>query len=429
MAKMMYQCRECEYKSSSWFGKCPECSAWDSFEKVEEVSVKSKTSVQNAEVIKLSSISSVSTNRKVTENFEFDRVLGGGFLSGEVILLAGEPGVGKSTLLLEVLQKLSVLYVSGEESATQMKHRAERLKVNTDSFYFSSNTQVESIIGASSESKTNLDVVVVDSIQMVYSPDVPGTPGGATQIREVTSQLVDFAKSANIPVILIGHITKEGNIAGPKTLEHLVDCVLYLEGERFSSFRILRANKNRFGTTDEIGVFEMNEDGLKEVKDPTQFLKTEGGATVGKAIVGVVEGSRSIFFEIQSLVVSSYLPSPRRVVSGLEYNKVLLLLAVLQKNLQLSLDKYDVYVSVAGGVSTKSTASDLGVASSIISSFKSIPISPKTSFTGEVSLLGEVRSVYQQKKVLSDAKRYGFSPIISSEIVKSIHELSMKLGK
>src|SRR3989344_949583 len=426
-SKTFYQCRECGSKTSSWFGKCPECGTWDSLEKVEDMILRTNIPTQKAEVVPLSKVKSTQSGRLMTSIFEFDRVLGGGFVSGEVVLLTGEPGVGKSTLLLEVLQKLKCLYISGEESSSQIKHRADRLKINLDAFYFSGNTEVEAIIGVLSDPKLKIDVVVIDSIQMLYSNSILSTPGGQLQIRQVAGQLVDFAKSKNIPIILIGHITKEGVIAGPKTLEHLVDCVMHLEGERFSSFRILRASKNRFGGIDEIGVFEMNESGLKQVENPTQFLEKTDSTSIGKAIVGVTEGSRSIFFEIQSLVVSSYLPSPRRVVSGLDYNKVLLILAVMQKYLKLPLERFDIYVSVAGGVSTKSTASDLGVATSILSSFKNLSIAGNSVFIGEVSLLGEVRPVYQQKKLQGDAKRYGFSPIISSETLKHIIQLSKQL--
>ncbi len=233
MNKQSYTCRECGYRSSSWFGKCPECGEWDSLEKTFNVAQVSKTVVKKAQIQQLSKVATTQSNRKETQVFEFDRVLGGGFIPGEVILLAGSPGVGKSTLLLEVLQRLTVLYISGEESAGQIRHRAARLKVNTDSFYFSSSTEVEAIIEAASENTMKADVIVIDSVQMLYSNSIPGTPGGLTQIKEVASQLIDFAKSASIPVILIGHITKEGAIAGPKMLEHLVDCVMVLEGERF----------------------------------------------------------------------------------------------------------------------------------------------------------------------------------------------------
>lgn len=429
MSKEIYQCQSCGYQSVSWFGKCPDCSEWETFEKmtVDTSLEKASRNVQKAEVVVLSKVKESVSGRVPTGVFEFDRVLGGGFVSGEMVLLAGEPGVGKSTILLEVLQKLKILYVSGEESASQIKGRASRLNVSTDSYYFSSNTEVEAIIEALSDESLPIELVVIDSVQMLYSQNIPGAPGGVAQIKEVLMRLIDFAKSKLIPIIVVGHITKEGAIAGPKTLEHLVDCVLYLEGEKFSPFRILRANKNRFGPTDEIGLFEMGETGLKQVENPTQFLQKDNLSTIGKSVVGVMEGSRSIFFEIQSLVVASYLPSPRRVVSGLDYNKVQLLLAVIQKYIKLPLDKFDVYVSVAGGVSTKSTACDLGVIASIISSFKSISLASKAVFIGEVSLLGEVRPVFQQKKLLKDATRYGFSPIYSHENIRQISQLQEKL--
>src|SRR3989338_1255492 len=303
MSKTIYQCTSCGYQSSSWYGKCPECGTWESLEKIEDTVRSSNTSVK-ASVIQLSSIITTNKNRKETGFYEVDRVLGGGFMPGEVILLSGEPGVGKSTLLLSGLQKLSVFYISGEESAEQIKHRSERLHIDPKRFYFSATTDVDSILKTLFSEKLPIDVIVIDSIQMMYTRDVPGVPGGATQIKEVTLRIAEFAKKSKIPILLIGHITKEGNIAGPKTLEHLVDCVLYLEGERFSPYRILRASKNRFGGIDEIGMFEMGEDGLVEVDDPTKYIKdTNQTNTIGKAIVGVTEGSRSLFLEIESLVV------------------------------------------------------------------------------------------------------------------------------
>lgn len=342
---------------------------------------------------------------------------------GEVVLLSGEPGVGKSTMLLSTLEKMKVLYISGEESGMQIRHRADRLNVDFSRFSFSEAVDIESVLSSINLVKQEYDVVVIDSIQTMYSLDIPSTAGSVAQVRQVTSQLVDFAKKNNIAIILVGHITKEGDIAGPKTMEHLVDCVLYLEGDKLSHFRILRALKNRFGPTDEVGVFEMGEKGLNQVKDPTAFLEDMSQQASGKAIVGVIEGSRVMFFEVQCLTVPTVLAVPRRVVSGVDYNKVQLILAVIRKNLRLPLDKFDVYVNVVGGVSIRSTAADLGVAASVVSSLKNLPVAKKSVFIGEISLLGEVRSVFGEAKLIKEAGRLGFRNVFSSKTLPSVVQI------
>lgn len=415
-----FLCSACGYGSASWYGKCPSCSQWNTFF---EQKNESREEIKKAEFIPLAKISSLKKERGKTGIFEFDRVLGGGLVRGSIVLLSGEPGVGKSTLLLTSLQNLKTLYISGEEAAEQVKDRAERLNINLANFYFSSEIQIEGILNSLKEKIREIDTLIIDSIQTVYSKDIPSPVGSISQLKEVALKLIDFIKQHNLSLILVGHITKEGDIAGPKTLEHLVDCVLYFEGERSSHFRILRCLKNRFGPTDEVGIFEMGEKGLKGVNSSTVFLEDDKNNISGKAIVGVLEGTRPLFFEVQSLVVESFLSMPRRVSSGIDYNKLLLLLAVVRKNLNLSLDRFDIYVNVVGGVSLKSTACDLGVIASIISSIKNVVLPEKSIFIGEVGLLGEIRKAPHEAKIIKEAKRFGFLNIYSAEKIKSVKEL------
>ena len=371
----------------------------------------------------LKRVESTKKTRKSTGMYEFDRVLGGGIVPGSIVLLTGEPGVGKSTLLLQALQSINTLYISGEESAEQVKDRAERLKVNLDSFSFSADLQVEAIINGMNELKNTIDVMVVDSVQTLYSKDIDGPPGTVSQLREGALKLISAAKKLRIPLLLIGHVTKEGEIAGPKTLEHMVDVVLNFEGERISQFRILRASKNRFGSTDEIGIFEMHGMGLAEVNNPLAFLEHSKNTVPGKSIVGIMEGKRPLFYEIQCLASQTMLPMPRRVVRGIDYNKLLLLLAVVRKSLNIPLDKYDIYVNVIGGVDVKSPAADLGVVGALVSSLKGIPLPSSSVFIGEVGLLGEVRKVYSQEKVIAEATRLKFKHVVSPETISSVREI------
>jgi len=421
-------CSNCGYGSASWMGKCPDCSQWNTLVEKPEFAKGSKNKeTKKIKITKLKSISASYKSRIKTGIFEIDRVISGGFIPGEVVLLTGEPGVGKSTLILQSLQNIPSLYISGEESAEQVKGRADRLKIKLDNFYFSNDTQVEGIIAGLEDLSDEVKIVVIDSIQTIFSKDIEGPIAGVSQLKEVASKLIGFAKKNKIAVILIGHITKVGEIAGPKTLEHLVDCVLNFEGEKISHYRLLRASKNRFGNTDEIGIFEMTGKGLKEIANPLVFLEEKNQYDPGKAIVGVAEGKRPLFFEIQTLVSSTVFAVPRRVVKGLDYNKTLLLIAVVKKYLHLPLDSYDVYVNVIGGVSIKSTSSDLGFIASLLSSFNNISL-PKTSlFVGEVGLLGEVRISYFEDKIISEGKRLGFKKIFSSKNIKNIQELKALL--
>jgi len=423
---MSYICSQCGYGSVSWMGKCPSCGTWQSFVEKKEDQNK-KIAVKELKVVSLDKITKTEKNRKKTGIFEIDRVLGGGIVEGEIILLTGEPGVGKSTLILQGLNQFRCLYILGEESATQVATRAKRLNINLKNFLFSETNQIEGIIAGLKQLKEKIDILVIDSIQTVYSEKIDTPIGSISQIKEVIPQLINFAKKNNLPVIIIGHITKEGEIAGPKTLEHFVDCVLSFEGEKESNFRFLRALKNRFGPTDEVGIFEMKEEGLIPVENPLVFLDEKEEAA-GKAIVGLSEGKRVLFFEIQTLTIPTILAIPRRVVKGLDYNKVLLLLAVAQKHLYLPLDKFDLYVNVVGGVNIKSTASDLGFIASLLSSIKNKPLPQKTLFCGEVGLLGEIRKTYFEEKVINEGKRLGFNLIYSSKNLKNIKELKKNLN-
>lgn len=427
-----YICSNCGEGSATWMGKCPACGQWDTFKQHREgkEATGSSETTKKLNVTSLKKVKAVDTSRKKTGIFEFDRILGGGFVAGEAVLLTGEPGVGKSTLLLQSLQNLRTLYISGEEAAEQVKDRADRLGVKLDDVMFSDTLQIEGIIEGVEEMKKDIDLVVIDSIQTVYSKDVDSAPGSVSQLRESSIKLIRMAKDTKIPIIIIGHVTKEGEVAGPKTLEHMVDAVLNFEGEKISAHRILRAQKNRFGTTDEIGIFEMKGQGLVEVNNPLAFVEDDMQIKVpGKALVGIMEGKRPLFFEIQTLAVPTVLAIPRRVVKGVDYNKVLLLLAVLQKQLHISFAKYDIYVNVVGGVDVKTTAADLGIAASIISSVKDIPLSPTTMFTGEVGLLGEIRSVYGQERIISEGKRLNFKQIYSSKQSKTIRDMYKEMTK
>lgn len=422
-------CGECGYGSVSWYGKCPECHAWNSF-KENKLEGKSgaKESTRAVTFQSISHVTATKSERISTGLYEFDRVVGGGLLPGEVLLLAGEPGVGKSTILLRVVSNLKTLYVSGEESAEQVYGRVKRMNLKADTLSFSSESQIDGILEELGKSTSDFDVIIIDSIQTVYSKDSASAVGSSAQIKEVTSKLIEFAKKNSIALIIVGHVTKEGDIAGPKTLEHMVDCVLYFEGEKGSPFRILRSYKNRFGTTDEVGVFEMTSDGLSELKDPLVFLEGDTLAAPGRAVVAVSEGSRVLFFEVQCLVVPTSLSMPRRVVSGFDYNKVQLLLAVIRKNLKFPLDSFDIYINIVGGVSIKSTAADLGIIAAVISSFKNIILPKKSVFIGEVGLLGEVRKLFIEDKIIKEAKRYGFERIFSSHNIKTITDFAQLLS-
>ena len=370
---------------------------------------------------KLSQISSVKMKRILTKIEELDRVLGGGIVPGAVVLIAGEPGIGKSTLALQLVAKIGGFYVSGEESLGQLKIRAKRLAVKAQKAQFLAEIDVDLILTQIEALKPNL--VIIDSIQSLSTADLSGGAGSVGQVRECAARLTRVAKEAKIPTFLVGHVTKEGAIAGPKVLEHMVDTVVSLEGERFGQFRLLRATKNRFGATDEVGVFEMTDQGMKEVTNPSRlFLKERAKKVPGSVVVATMEGTRPVLAEIQALVAPTQLALPRRISQGIDYNRFQLISAILAKRLGLPLSSFDIYVNVAGGLQIKEPAVDLGVALAIVSSFKNIAFDPKTVVFGEVGLLGEIRKVGQVRQRIKEARRLGFKKIISPEKFVSINQ-------
>lgn len=409
-----YLCQECGYVSPQWLGKCPQCNGWDTF--VEEVHVpkvkqRPRVPAQLLSEIKLSDATRVKTGIK-----EFDRVLGGGIVSGSLILIGGEPGIGKSTLLLQAAGKmtqhgLKVLYISGEESAAQIKLRASRLKIGDNKIYTLAQTDMEEIIREIEVLSPEL--VIVDSIQATYHPEIGALPGSVTQVRGCALKLMQLAKSDGVSVFVIGHVTKGGIIAGPKTLEHMVDTVVYLEGDRNHYYRILRASKNRFGSTNEIGVFEMQERGLAEVKDPSLlFLEERDVNPPGTATTCAMEGSRPFLVEIQALLAPSGYRLPQRVSAGIHYKRLAMLLAVVERRLGIKVSVHDVFVNVIGGLQIEETASDLAVVLAIVSGMKNVPVSGQTVVIGEVGLTGEVRPVAFSDKRLHEVERLGFKRCI-----------------
>jgi len=441
--RSVFVCQQCGAKSPKWVGRCPECGGWNTMvETQEEFKVQSskfKVARAVAKPQKLSEIKFSKKPRLSSGISELDRVLGGGIVPGSVILLAGEPGIGKSTLLLELGAKIGGLYVSGEESLSQVKLRAERLGIKTDELLFLAETNVD-IITSTIEQLNNQAMkqsnneaikhlaVIIDSIQTLYTEDLMGTPGSVGQVRECANRLLKIAKSKDIPLFLIGHITKEGVIAGPKVLEHLVDTVLYLEGEKFGTARLLRATKNRFGPTDEVGVFQMTDKGMESVNNPSAlFLASKAGKTPGSVVVATLEGTRPLLVEIQALVVSSQLAVPRRVSQGIDYNRLQMIIAVLTKILRLPLGGFDIYVNVTGGLKIEEPAADLGVALAIYSSFKNFALPPKTAVWGELGLLGEIREVGGSRQREKEARRLGFTNIISPQNYPSISQATKQL--
>lgn len=421
-----YICQQCGFESPSWYGKCPQCGEWNSLvETVKEIGRGQGTplrqgSVGQAKPQKLSEVKHIEKNRLKSGFAEFDRVVGGGIVPGSVTLLAGDPGIGKSTLLMHVIAKTGGLYVSGEESAEQMKLRAKRLGIEGANIAVLSETNVEAIV-SSLEASQLRNLVIIDSIQTLSSVDLDGMAGSVGQIRHCAEVLLGVAKSRGIPMIIIGHVTKEGAIAGPKVLEHMVDTVLYLEGERFANARILRTYKNRFGAIEEVGIFEMNEKGLKEIANPSAlFLQDRVKNVAGSVVTVIMEGTRPMLVEIQALTVPSQLAMPRRIANGIDYNRLQLLVAILQKRLNIPLGTFDVFVNVSGGMKIEEPAADLAVALAIVSSFKNRPLDPKTAVFGEVGLLGEVRSIGSDDRRTKEARRLGFMTVISP---RTIHNL------
>lgn len=413
--KTTYVCSECGYTTAKWLGKCPNCESWSSFE--EEVDLKKAfQSIENKEV-SLSKISDIEIEkefRMVTQYEEFDRVLGGGLVKGEVVLITGNPGIGKSTFLLQLSEEYSkigaVFYISGEESPRQIKQRAKRINVNSETLYILNDTNIEKIEGAILSNKPK--VVVIDSIQTLYSENVSSVPGSVTQIRETTLKIIEIAKKNEIAFYIVGHITKDGKLAGPKLLEHMVDAVLQLEGEENSYYRIIRSIKNRYGSTNEISIFDMKENGISEVKNPSEFfISDREEKNIGSIITPIFEGSRVFLYEIQSLLSTPNFGIPRRTVEGYDKNRVEILSAVLSRHLNLDVTSKDIYINVPGGIDLNDRSSDLAVIFSLLSSINKIPISQKIAAIGELGLRGEVRKVSFIKNRVTELEKLGFTGV------------------
>ncbi|EKD92992.1 MAG: hypothetical protein ACD_28C00283G0001 [uncultured bacterium] len=422
--KTIYVCEKCSFSSPKWVGKCPQCESWNSF--IEDV-VSTET-LKKERTQKSLKIASATPLNQITGKIErdplgiaeWDRVLGGGIVPGSLILLGGEPGIGKSTLTLQLCHQLTqqnkkVLYISGEESIQQIALRAQRLQIKSEKLLLANETLLESILVLIEQEKA--DFIIIDSIQVISSEDVSGLQGNVTQVRVCTEALMEYAKSSHTPLLIISHVTKEGNLAGPKTLEHLVDTVLYLEGDRQHDLRLLRSVKNRFGATSEIGVFEMKEDGLQEVSDPTRlFIGAEGGRSTGSCLTITLEGTRPFLIEIQALTHPTAFGYPKRTTSGFDLNRLQLLIAVLQRHGGINLSNQDVYLNVVGGMKVKDPAVDLAVCLALMSSFKQKPLGQKSAAFGEVGLSGEIRSTSQMEKRLKEAGHHGierlYGPIL-----------------
>lgn len=441
MAKLttVYICQQCGYKSSQYLGRCPNCENWNSFveEVVEKIGFRGQGlgtgKVRTAKVVNLTDIDGQGYQRLSTRMAEFDRVLGGGVVKGSLILVSGDPGIGKSTLLTHLSINIpNTLYVAGEESPNQIKMRVDRLNPKAKLLILNE-TDVDVIIGAIGQESPSL--IIIDSIQALQTTDLASVAGSVGQVRECAYRLQRLAKQTHTPIFLVGHVTKDGTVAGPRTLEHLVDVVLSLEGDQTSQFRILRGNKNRFGPTDEVGIFEMLERGMTEVKNPSKlFLESKQNAP-GSAVAAIVTGLRPILVEIQALVVKTSLSFGRRTALGIDNNRLQLLVAVLQKKLNLPLFQYDIFVNVTGGLRINEPAADLAIILALTSSFKDFSLPSKTVFIGEVGLLGEIRPVKNLDKRIAEAKKLGYINVISSKNVKTIPEaisllkLNIPLGK
>ncbi len=437
--KSKYVCQNCGYESAGYLGRCPDCGAWSSF--VEETSATETKSLvtppDKNPPMRLSQIEMNTEIRIETGISEFDRVLGGGIVQGSLVLLAGDPGIGKSTILLQTSGQLctagkKVLYVSAEESASQIKLRAERLDIHSDNLYIYPQTNFELIQKHIEEMSP--DLVIIDSIQAIYTTQIQSSAGSVSQIRECCNALMNIAKTNNISIIVIGHVTKEGNIAGPKVLEHMVDTVIQFEGDKYKSYRVLRSIKNRFGNTSEVGIFEMGTKGLIEILNPSQaFLKEYSQTqTPGSTIIVTNEGTRPLLVEIQALVGTTPYPAPRRVSNGVDFSRVLQILAVLEKRIGLNLSKQDVYVNVIGGIDVTEPAADLGIALAIITCVRDVTLDSQTAIVGEIGLSGEIRGVNNIERRITEAQKLGFKRIIIPEAneiqekVKGIEVIKVK---
>lgn len=436
--KSIFFCQNCGHEEAKWLGQCPACKEWNTFveERIDSGITKGTTvaarAVHEAKVVPLTEVTADDDTRSETGIKELDRVLGGGIVPGSLVLVGGDPGIGKSTLLLQVCQRMAqmkkILYISGEESQAQIKLRANRMGNFTSSLLLLCETNL-GIIRSVIE-KERPELVIIDSIQTMYSEDVTSAPGSVSQVRESTNVFMQLAKGLCIPIFIVGHVTKEGTVAGPRVLEHMVDTVLYFEGDRHASYRILRAVKNRFGSTNEIGVFEMRQSGLVEVENPSEYMlsgKPENAS--GSVVACSMEGTRPILLEIQALVCRTNFGMPRRTAAGTDYNRVNLLMAVLEKRLGMSLGNCDAYVNIAGGIKMNEPAIDLGIVMALVSSYRNRPIDEKTIVFGEVGLSGEVRAVNMPEQRVAEAKKLGFEtcilPEVSLKMVKEIQGIRL----
>ncbi len=419
--KSIFFCQNCGHEEAKWLGQCPACKEWNTFveERIDSGITKGTTvaarAVHEAKVVPLTEVTADDDTRSETGIKELDRVLGGGIVPGSLVLVGGDPGIGKSTLLLQVCQRMAqmkkILYISGEESQAQIKLRANRMGTFSESLFLLCETNLGIIRHVIEEQHP--DMVVIDSIQTMYNEEVASAPGSVSQVRESTNVFMQLAKGLNISIFIVGHVTKEGTVAGPRVLEHMVDTVLYFEGDRHASYRILRGVKNRFGSTNEIGVFEMQKGGLVEVENPSEYMlsgKPENAS--GSVVACAMEGTRPMLMEIQALVCKTNFGMPRRTAAGLDYNRVNLLMAVLEKRMGMPLSAYDAYVNIAGGIRLNEPAADLGIVMAIASSYKNRPIDEDTIVFGEVGLSGEVRAVTMPEQRVSEAKKLGFKRCI-----------------
>ncbi|SHH75368.1 DNA repair protein RadA/Sms [Caloranaerobacter azorensis DSM 13643] len=419
--KTKFICQECGYETPKWLGKCPSCGQWNTF--VEEFYEKSSQSrileVSTSKAQKLKEVELKNEVRVSTCIKEFDRVLGGGIVKGSLILVGGDPGIGKSTLLIQAANNISikghkVLYVSGEESAKQIKIRASRLGISAEDLFVLAETNIEKILSVIKDIQPQ--ILIIDSIQTVYTPSISSAPGSVSQVREISSMLMKIAKEREIATFIVGHVTKSGAIAGPRVLEHMVDTVLYFEGERHHTYRVLRAVKNRFGSTNEIGIFEMRDLGLVEVTNPSEMLLSGRPVNAsGNVVISSIEGTRPMLIEMQALVSYTAFGMPRRIATGVDYNRVILMIAILEKKIGLQLNNMDAYVNVTGGIQIKEPAADLGIICALASSFRDVEIDSKTVVMGEVGLAGELRSISFIDKRINEASKLGFKTAIIPE--------------
>lgn len=421
-----YVCQKCEYSQVGWSGRCPNCGQWGTLVETLTQAPSGSSSAKVRQVggstpVNISSVKSADTKRTITKIPEFDRVLGGGLVPGQVVLIAGEPGIGKSTILLQLADKLgNMFYASGEESAGQIALRAQRLGVKDKTLNLLEATDIDSVISAVGQLPTAPSAVVIDSIQTMATSDLSGMAGSVGQVRECAYRLVRLAKSKNIPIFIVGHVTKQGSVAGPAVLAHLVDTVLWFEGDKNLALRLLRAVKNRFGPTDEVGVFTMEDKGLSGIRSPEKAFIGPATKEPGRAVSVVLQGTRPLLVEVQSLVIPTRTPYPRRVAQGIDSKRLELLLAILAKHCGIQLFDYDCFVNVTGGITIKDTGMDLAICASLASSYRDKPVDPKTAFVGEVGLLGEVRDVAMIDKRIKEAKALGYTSVITRNTAKYV---------